>query len=309
MMGKQQARRLAIGVAFGLLIGSSCWSATVEEADGYYQNEQWAESAKAYEAISRENSKDARAMYRMAVSLRHLGKFDEAHKWLTKAEKAGVPIRYTQLEQAHLKLANGNKSGAIAALDAAEIAGLDDPGALAEDKDFEPLYSDLRFKAVLERVRKNQAPCEFDNAFRQFDFWIGDWRVVDGSGAFQGTNKIVKLEGGCLLVEKWSSANGSTGTSMNFYDAAAGQWVQLWVSPTTLIDIRGGLEGRSMVLTGNIHYLQSEQNFAFRGTWTPQAEGIVRQHFEQSPDQGETWATWFDGYYHPATGTQANDGS
>ena len=35
MMGKQQTGRLAIAVAFGLLIGGNCWSATVEEADGY----------------------------------------------------------------------------------------------------------------------------------------------------------------------------------------------------------------------------------------------------------------------------------
>jgi tetratricopeptide (TPR) repeat protein len=299
MTGNKRTWRPVFAATIIFLIGSNSWSATVEEADGYYQREQWAEAAQAYEDISRENRSDARALYRTAVSLRHLGKLDDAHQWLTKAGKAGLPIQYIQLEQAHIKLANGNKSGAIAALDAAEIAGLADPSVLAEDQGFEPLYSDLRFKAVLERVRKNHAPCEFDKTFRQFDFWIGDWRVVDGSGAFQGTNKIEKLENGCLLVEKWSSANGSTGTSMNFYDAAAGQWVQLWVSPTIQIDIRGGLEGQSMILTGNIHYLQSEQDFVFRGTWTPQAEGVVRQHFEQSADRGGTWTTWFDGYYHP----------
>lgn len=303
MVAKRQARRLAIVMAFGFLIGGNSWSVTVEEADAYYQNEQWTESAKAYEAISAENKVDARALYRTAVSLRHLGDLDEAHKWLARAEKAGVPIQYIQLEQAHIKLASGNRSGAIAALDAAEIAGLADSSVLEEDTHFEPLYSDLRFKAVLVRVKKNEAPCEYDNVFRQFDFWIGDWRVVDGSGTFQGTNKIEKLEGGCVLVEKWSSANGATGTSMNFYDAAADQWVQLWVSPTTQIDIRGGLEGQSMILTGNIHYLQSEQDFAFRGTWTPQKEGVVRQHFEQSSDKGETWVTWFDGYYHPNAGS------
>jgi hypothetical protein len=27
-------------------------------------------------------------------------------------------------------------------------------------------------------------------------------------------------------------------------------------------------------------------------------DGVVRQHFEQSSDGGETWATVFDGYYH-----------
>jgi len=303
MTSKKQAHWMAIAVAFGLLTAGNSWSVTVEEADAYYENGQWAESAKAYQTIAAENKADARALYRAAVSLRHLGKLDEAHQQLIQAEKAGVPLQYIQLEQAHIKLANGSKSGAIAALDAAEIAGLADSSVLEEDPDFEPLYSDLRFKALLQRVKRNEAPCEYDKLFRQFDFWIGDWRVVDASGSYQGKNKIEKLEGGCVLVETWSSANGDTGTSMNFYDAGAAEWVQLWVSPTTQIDIRGGLEGQSMKLTGNIHYLQSQQNFAFRGTWTPQKDGVVRQHFEQSPDQGATWSTWFDGYYHLDTGS------
>ena len=296
---RHQLLRLTSAIAVVLLISSNAWSTSPEEADSYYSDEKWAESAAAYEAIVKENRNDARALYRLAVSLRHLGELDKADKWLQKAEKAGVPFQYIQVEQAHIKLSSGNTTAAIAALDAAEIAGLADPSKLTEDKGFETLKTDLRFKAVVERVRKNQAPCEYAASFREFDFWIGEWRVVDGAGVFQGTNKIEKLEGGCLLLEKWSSASGSTGTSMNFFDASDGQWVQHWVSPSVLIDIRGGIEGNSMVLTGNIHYLQSDQDFAFRGTWTPQPSGIVRQHFEQSPDMGETWSTWFDGYYHP----------
>ena len=36
---------------------------------------------------------------------------------------------------------------------------------------------------------------------------------------------------------------------------------------------------------------------AFRGTWTPNPDGSVRQHFEISADDGATWTTWFDGKY------------
>ena len=43
------------------------------------------------------------------------------------------------------------------------------------------------------------------------------------------------------------------------------------------------------------------QRQPFRGTWTPLEDGVVRQHFEQSGDDGATWTTWFDGYYHPKT--------
>lgn len=301
MSTSHQLRCLTTAIVIALLASGNAWSVTAEEADSHYRAEEWSESVAAYEALVKENRNDARALYRLAVSLRHAGDLDKADKWLNKAEKAGVPLQYILVEQAHIKLLSGSTSAAIASLDAAEIAGLADPAVLTEDEGFEVLQSDVRFKALVERVKKNQSPCNYDKSFREFDFWIGEWRVVDANGVYQGTNNIQKQEGGCLLLEKWASASGSTGTSMNFYDASDGQWVQHWVSPSVLIDIRGGIEGNSMVLTGNIHYLQSDQDFVFRGTWTPQAEGVVRQHFEQSPDMGETWATWFDGYYHPAT--------
>ena len=34
-----------------------------------------------------------------------------------------------------------------------------------------------------------------------------------------------------------------------------------------------------------------------RITWTPNADGTVRQHWEQSTDGGKTWTTAFDGLY------------
>ena len=103
-----------------------------------------------------------------------------------------------------------------------------------------------------------------------------------------------------MLIERWNGATGGTGTSMNFFDAAAEEWVQVWASPTLQLEIRGGLEDGAMRLVGSVFYFQNAQQFPFRGTWTPLEDGIVRQHFEQSGDGGETWTTWFDGYYHPS---------
>jgi hypothetical protein len=34
-----------------------------------------------------------------------------------------------------------------------------------------------------------------------------------------------------------------------------------------------------------------------RVTWSTLDDGRVRQHWENSTDQGETWTTSFDGYY------------
>ena len=34
-----------------------------------------------------------------------------------------------------------------------------------------------------------------------------------------------------------------------------------------------------------------------RASWTLLDDGRVRQFWEQSKDEGETWYIWFDGYY------------
>jgi len=45
----------------------------------------------------------------------------------------------------------------------------------------------------------------------------------------------------------------------------------------------------------------------FRGLWTPQPDGRVRQFFEQSDDGGKTWKPWFEGFY-TRVGAGVNDG-
>lgn len=144
-------------------------------------------------------------------------------------------------------------------------------------------------------------PCVDRREFSQFDFWVGSWEVhVDDAASkkFAGHNKIEKMPGGCVLVERWSGRGGSSGVSMNYYDGAAQEWVQVWSgSGGSQITIRGGLQGKSMLLDGMIHYVDSGKSARFRGTWTPLKDGRVRQFFEESPDEGKTWKPWFEGFY------------
>ena len=145
--------------------------------------------------------------------------------------------------------------------------------------------------------QKAPNPCETEPAFSQFDFWVGDWDVFDPAGVKQGRNQITKAEGGCLLIERWRSARGTTGQSYNFYDPITKKWRQVWVSRGMSIDYVGGVSpDGSMVLTGEIHYHQG-QSFPFRGRWTPLDDGAVRQHFEQFDPDKQEWATWFTGIY------------
>lgn len=137
-----------------------------------------------------------------------------------------------------------------------------------------------------------------EQEFRVFDFWLGAWEVSDNvSGNFAGNNSIQQMEGGCMLLESWEGAGGSTGTSVNYYNPTEKQWRQLWISQGRYsIDIVGGLVGESMQLVGYI-YPFSGAEAKFRGTWTPNLDGSVRQLFEQYDEESESWGVWFDGRY------------
>lgn len=73
---------------------------------------------------------------------------------------------------------------------------------------------------------------------------------------------------------------------------------QVWVAQNYTIDIGGGLntEG-AMVLEGQLHKLRIGRAFDFRGTWTLNPGGTVRQLFERKDPQTGDWQVWFDGRY------------
>lgn len=148
-----------------------------------------------------------------------------------------------------------------------------------------------------EAPKAQAGPCDAE-AFHQFDFWLGEWTVTTPTGQVAGTNKISSEENGCLILEKWTSANGGTGQSYNFYNPVTDKWRQVWVSPSALIDYEGGLtETGSMRLEGTITYTASGQSADFTGEWTPNADGTVTQHFEQYDAAKDEWSPWFTGLY------------
>ena len=142
-------------------------------------------------------------------------------------------------------------------------------------------------------------PC-LNEEYRQFDFWLGTWDVEDAAGNAAGQNIITSEEGGCLIVERWTSVHGGTGQSYNFYDPGTKEWRQVWIGSGSVIDYSGGLtETGSMKLKGDIHY-HAGGVFPFTGEWTLLEGGTVRQHFEQYDPVEEKWKPWFTGVYTKA---------
>jgi len=127
---------------------------------------------------------------------------------------------------------------------------------------------------------------------RQFDFWVGDWRVTTPDGKHAGDNRIEKVLDGCALHESWQGASGGRGFSYNAYDRTRGVWHQTWVDKQgNVLLLEGGLKDGAMVLSG------AQGGALNRITWTPNKDGSVRQLWEASTDQGKTWQTAFDGLY------------
>ncbi len=133
--------------------------------------------------------------------------------------------------------------------------------------------------------------------FRQFDFWAGEWDVHDAGGRLAGRNTVTIEERGCVIVERWRAASGSTGQSFNYYDPAAQRWKQRWIGLGFVLEMDGGVQADAMVMEGPMQNLAANRTTLLRGTWTRLSDGRLRQQFVESDDNGKTWKPWFDGYY------------
>ena len=141
-------------------------------------------------------------------------------------------------------------------------------------------------------------PCD-DAAHRQFDFWVGRWVVSPtGSTKTVAHSLIERLYGGCAIRENWMplSPAGGNGGSLSSYVPAEQAWRQTWVdSSGSRAEFKGGWNGQSMVITGP--WPLPNRARLVRMTYTPNADGSVRQAGEASFDDGRTWQPSFDFTY------------
>lgn len=137
--------------------------------------------------------------------------------------------------------------------------------------------------------------------FRQFDFWLGKWKVIGPKGKPVGTSEISRASEGCAIREQWTSAAGKGGMSINYYDPADQKWHQDWVGGDgTVLHLRGGMVGEAMILSGETQDAKGSSTMN-RITWTPLPEGKVKQEWALSSDAGGTWKTIFVGIYEKAS--------
>jgi hypothetical protein len=245
-----------------------------------------------------ESPTDGNGWYQAAVAARQEERISDAYDALDKAEELEFsPIRLS-FERARLSTLEGDFDEAVGYVTAIAETGFTSVGYIVNDPILSSLEGQAGYDEVVAEMSKAAYPCQHDEAFAEFDFWIGEWEVHGPAGGFAGTNTIERSERGCVLIENWINLAGGTGMSVNYVDKITGEWVQVWnAEGGSQINIRGGMTDDGMLLAGTLHTVGTGDTIPFRGLWTLLPDGRVRQFFEQSADNGETWTTSFEGFY------------
>lgn len=141
--------------------------------------------------------------------------------------------------------------------------------------------------------------CRDHSEWRQLDFWLGTWDVIDPEdGRRLGVNVVEPILNDCALMENWTSALGGTGKSLNFYDPQRRTWRQVWVDGFgAVLDYREG-EFRDGAMHFNGITIGSSADTTFQKlTFRHIATDTVQQVFESSEDGGDTWTEDWVGLY------------
>jgi dienelactone hydrolase len=138
-------------------------------------------------------------------------------------------------------------------------------------------------------------------AYRQFDFWIGEWdlRPANQPDGPSTTNVITKEDGGCVIRERWDGGQ-MTGQSVNIYDRSRGKWHQTWVDSTGGLHEYWGTRRSdgAMAFEGELPPRQSGgARVPTRMTFFQLGEDKLRQLSERSTDGGKTWTVGYDFIY------------
>lgn len=195
----------------------------------------------------------------------------------------------------------GRKDDALEQMDVLADGGFGILGLVEDQDDYDSIKDDARFTAAVNAIRAARYPCQADERHRAFDFWIGEWTVTVG-GAFAGTNSIQPILGHCTIFEQWTGASGTTGKSFNYYDPGYDRWRQIWISDSgTFIEFTGIARDGGIFYTAETINPADGSQTLHKFEFTKISDGIVRQYWETSSDDGETWTSIWDAEYAKTT--------
>lgn len=268
-----------------------------KEADHYFNEEQWSAAVKKYEQYLKQDKKDSSAWYNLAISNMKLEQYDKSVEAFNQAlnTKFSAPFVYYNLSKTYLL--KRDKSKAYETLTIAADNGFSAWARLKGDEVFNTHQHDLEYQKILKKIETNAYPCLSAKSYRHFDFWLGEWDVYAG-GNKVGDNSITMAKGGCAIHENYVTAGNYAGQSINYYDPIDKKWHQHWVGSGG--DVYNYLETarKDGMLQFESKFMNAKGQISLsRLTFTLNEDGTVRQLFESSTDNGQSWTSAFDGLY------------
>lgn len=262
------------------------------QANEHYQRRDWAKAAEAYAAITQLEPQNANAWYLLGAARTAFGQLEPARDALEKAV-ATQPNPYFTYDLACVYARLNEKDKALTTLERAVQSGYRQVERMRADEDLKTIRTEARFNEIMLKAM----PCAVRPEAAQFDFWLGEWDVTNAQGQPVGTNTIKRVLGQCVVLEEYGEYLGGGGKSFNVYDAQKNRWQQTWVDDRgAMLHFTGEFKDGAMRLTGMGRNTEGKP-VVYRMSYTPHADGRVRQLWESSSDEGKTWTVAFDGWY------------
>lgn len=289
----KHARIIVVALTSILALAAGAQPGPMDLAGLLIQEQKWEEAERVLENITSKEPKNAQAWLQLTRVYDARGKHDEMIDAAQKAIDAGFQApRMMMIAQARGYAAKGDSDAALKKVEEIAAGGANGPlvRRLEATPGLDAIKSDPRWAASIKAL----TPCASDE-YRQFDFWLGNFKVEDPNGNFVGDNDITLHLGGCMIMESWKGASGMHGMSMNYYNPVDQTWNQIFLdnngTPQNWPPLKGKLENGAMVLWS------PEGENRSRWTWTKVDGDKVRQTAESTSDGGKTWQVTWDSYY------------
>lgn len=269
------------------------------KADSEFQNGRWNQAVESYKVLLHQDAGDARSWFRMAYALHASGRTREAMAAHEKAASFPQTRAIATYNWACALALLGREDAAMEKLEEAIEVGFRSQLPIQNDTDLAALADRPHFKTLAARAMPEGEPM----AYTQFDFWIGEWNVLNNRGEIVRTNKVTKDEQGLVLLENWDGSDGSAGSSICIYDTENECWKYTWIDKDgSIIDLVGGYEDGKMILAGDRPFENGvlEMN---RTMFAAMPNGMIRQKTERSFDNGTSWEIYHEFIYERKRGS------
>lgn len=132
---------------------------------------------------------------------------------------------------------------------------------------------------------------------RAFDYWVGEWEVLDSTGTKLGESSITQVSGGCAIAEHWRPVMGREGRSLTWFSIKDSLWHQAYVGANAWTPhYRGGITDGEMMMEESPDEVAPGRPIS-RMRYYKKPGGEVQQVLWVSTDRGASWSLGFLGNY------------